>query len=271
MNLAKNLLLSWRNSLKIFRPDNLKSSCLLAAHNIKYYISKKLSVSNIAMTIFAIIIIQIIRFKKTGIFDGSKNILIITTIIFITVLYNFIIKMHPTTTGKQIKIRGRTKELFMFIITLFSAISIKQLLYQYQHIYPAIKILSNIFMLNQFSTINNQQSISPIVLSSPLVLFIILFLFDSKDTVYEYLMSIKRAVLMFIYNYPVCFILFNILRLLIFFNTKIVSHISRFSQIAAQIVNIINLLILFIVYIIFLMNFYIDQIHTRFDLYYKKL
>lgn len=96
---------------------------------------------------------------------------------------------------------------------------------------------------------------------SPFVIFLTLFIMDAQKTAIDYIKAFKRAFIMLIYNYPFCFIVYNLLRLFII-SLYLFNHIYFIA---------ILLLAGFILpmYNCFITNFYIKRIHDQFLLYYR--
>jgi hypothetical protein len=114
---------------------------------------------------------------------------------------------------------------------------------------------------------------------SPLIIFILLFLMDSRFTLDNYCKALLRAIGMVIYNYPVCVILYISIRLIMlalirgipfllsYFITPGSSFLtSLFFFSAAWYIFIFFILL---PYLSILTNLYIKAIHNHFLLYYK--
>ena len=93
--------------------------------------------------------------------------------------------------------------------------------------------------------------------------FSVLFWFDARVTLRDYLVSILRTSILVIYNYPFCLITYLFLQVLY----SSISWLPEFSWVIASI-RMIGLVGSSIVYLCILTNFYIKRVHDQFMLYY---
>lgn len=104
---------------------------------------------------------------------------------------------------------------------------------------------------------------------SPFVILWVLFMLDSKKTVFAYIQACGRAILMFVYNYPFFLFSYLALRLIIsltYLASRPIIGSYEYLPLAGWIV-LFALLLPF--YICFIMSFYVKQLHEQFGLYYK--
>lgn len=111
--------------------------------------------------------------------------------------------------------------------------------------------------------------------SSPFIIFLILFLLDSQRNGIAQLKALGRSFLMYLYNLPFCVLLWLIFNFIIFLIWRLwrliflVFHISAFCSLELFI-WLVTILTIFPIYVCFLTNYYIKQIHDNFSLYYKR-
>lgn len=104
---------------------------------------------------------------------------------------------------------------------------------------------------------------------SPFVILWTLFMYDAQKTVWQYIRSFWRALLMLFYNYPFFFIIYELLRLLLA-GFYLLSRPFVESYPSMYIIGWIVLFFLVIPYYVCLLtNVYVKRLHEQFSVYYR--
>jgi hypothetical protein len=104
------------------------------------------------------------------------------------------------------------------------------------------------------------------VLTSPLVLFFMLFLYDAYKSVISYAHSYVQALTMFIFNYIFCAIVYHVVWIIIGAIFWTLSFV-----IPGWVIALLLFMTIIPLYICLLINFYIKRVHDQFDVYYTHI
>ncbi len=257
MNLLKTLTYQWLDSLKIFLPENLKMTLLLTLNAIKDIIKNM----NYRLIIQPICLIILAYFRNNYFSTAS---LIISSILWADIL----IYARPSIDFKDYKyyLKMYYKNFpFILISTLIYSLSSK--FWNNSTVQIINSFNKNFLMINSLFT--NSYFNPALYIISPFLVFFMLFLMDSKKELKSYFSSGYRAFKMFIYNYPFCFIAYNVFKVTNIAIEKILYYLLPQTP-ALLIFYLILFLITIPFYLVFMTNFYVNQIHTKFNLYYKE-
>lgn len=257
MKFLKTLTYSWLDSLKTFLPENLKMILLLTLNAIKDII-KHVSYRLIIPPICLIILV----YFRNNYFSTAS--LIISAIL----LADILIYARPSIDFKNSSYYLKTHyKTFPFVLTT-SLIYLLSSKFWDNSIFKIINSFNkNVLLINNLFV--NSYFNPAIYIISPFLVFFMLFLMDSKKELKSYFSSAYRSFKMFIYNYPFCFIAYNVFKVTNIAIEKILYYLL--PQTAAL---LIFYLILFLItipfYLVFMTNFYVNQIHTKFNIYYAE-
>lgn len=258
MKFLKTLTYSWLDSLKTFLPENLKTNLLLTLNAIKDIIKN----INYKRLIILLIYLIILAYFRENYFSTAS--LIISSLILVDILIYARPSIDFKDSSYYLKMHYKT---FPFVLTPALIYSLSSKFWDNSIIQIINTFNKSFLMIN--SLFKNSYFNPALYIISPFLVFFMLFLMDSKKELKSYFSSGYRAFKMFIYNYPFCFIAYNIFKV-----TSITIEKTLYYLLPQTAALLIFYLILFLItipfYLVFMTNFYVNQIHTKFNIYYTE-
>ncbi len=248
------LFQSWKESLLIFLPKNAKLFFLVTLKTVTQ--SYKLIMRDFWWLLVVTWVLPIITawyFWSNLLFNSISLFLQISSV------FVFFLIIRPSIKRKGYEYyKDHLRFLFYFLIGA---------LFLTGCLIALFKIL--LTTLNPFTAhwiaVASFLSITTLFMS-PLFSFIIFFVLDSDGGIKNTFLAMIRGIKMVVYNYPFCFILFTLFKMLDFIAWYLILFLGNFY---AVFITPIWLLLLVIPLSIW-NNFYIKRLHDQFGLYYPE-
>lgn len=241
------LIRSWKDSLELLQPHNLKMFCLIAIKNV-------------------IDVYQVMNKPLTS----RGNWIAVAALVVLIGLTNIIKKFHLFWCATFLLDGIRYFLLFTFLLGMRPSVAVKDYDYfmEYFRKYWYLLALTIIMGMINIYLIPLWFIIFFPFLSIIYMLFL-LFVFDGDSTIHGILSAFKRSIVMFVYNFPVFLVLIAALS---------VVNVVLYGLIAFALGYFGGLAIATLLYILFtpvqvvlIINLYIKYIHSQPLLYFKQV
>ncbi len=231
MKILSIVMASWKESLRVFRPSNFKSLLLVSLKSLSNFWS--IAFFGLATLVF--------YFNNSFEFTYRENLVLVSIAVLL---------------------------LTLFFASTRSSIENKTFYYYWRSrvVVPAILMLGFYFLASLVIGFSLDSFVIAGVLV-PLLVFIILFLFDSQESLLEYVRSILRGCLMVVYNLPFLLVI-SVAYLLGIASVSIISML--FVRYGGSYVAFVLWPLLTAVYISILVSFYIKRVHDQYLIYFKE-
>ena len=233
---------AWIESLKLFLPANLKPLLLVTLKNLASLVSSPNVMPTFVVAFFVALIAQI--WHVPG--------LLIMYICYITVL--LVAASRPSIEYKNNSYFAQHQ--FYFIPAFFVSMLLSVIFKFATTVMPAWSVTS-LFLITGFS-----QGIEPWLLAT------LLFLMDARLGIKEWINALIRGFLFVLYNYPFCFIAYNLVKI----SSLGISMLAE-KYLPLLLFQVLSVYVFFgiivPVFICFFITVYIKQVHEQFALYYN--
>jgi hypothetical protein len=129
-------------------------------------------------------------------------------------------------------------------------------------------LLRLFFLSGRFWLPGSQTLGSMILFLSPLVILVVLFLLDAQQSIWAQVKAVGRALLMFVYNYPFFFLIYLLLRIILFACYLVAIPVAAYFPQCGLLGWIFFVLVGYPYYVAVLTNFYVKRLHDQFSWYY---
>jgi hypothetical protein len=254
-DLMPYLFQSWKESLLIFLPKNAKLFFLVTLKTITQ--SYKLIIRDfwwLLLLSWSLSIVTAWYFWSQILFNGISLFLQISSV------FAFFLIIRPSIKRKGYEYyKDYRSFLFYFLIGALVLTGCLIALFKVLLLFALNPLTAHWIVVASFLSITT-------LFMSPLFSFIIFFVLDSDGGIKNIFLAIIRGIKMVIYNYPFCFILFTLFKMLDFIAWYLILFVG--SSYAVLITPI--WLLLLVIPLSIWNNFYIKRLHDQFGLYYPE-
>lgn len=254
VTIGQNIIVSWKESLEFLKPKTLSLFLLLALRRLLSLYSALLYawflpialiggvVLNLKGLILAFYVVLLLRAARPSIEQKKvaywQQVTIVDLVLFFGIAFLFEIPYVLSSHGYRV------------LSVLYDG------------------ILRAFFLDRPFWGLHDLLVFSTVFLS-PFVIVWALFMLDAQKTPWQYVKAFGRTIVMILYNYPFFFIVFAVVRLLLFAVYGLASYFIGPHSSVGLVGWILYFGVIFPFYICFFTNFYVKRLHDQMGLYYK--
>lgn len=285
-----NLLAAWQESLQLFIPKNFKLFLLVTlkamVETYKTLITKFWWL--ILLCVGFDFLLDYVPAKFDGlliavgaIFTEFDFISPLTDLAFLALTFLIFLAVRPSTAFKNAAyVRHYLKYWLYFIAfnVIFTLISTSRFDLEVDEVADIAYVVQP-----AFDWLRGLLLLSPMVVVTPLFVFLMAFILDSRNGVKDVVLSVVRAVKMCVYNYPFCLISFIVFYYVsmgfdqvIFYsmrlmNVPVIGITDQSSYVMLPALKLLQYgsLLLLPIPVSYFYNFYTKRLHEQFTLYFK--